>query len=328
MPEDATPPKPVLEPSARDFLSTLGNGGLPWGPDPAAARNAFAELQENPVDDPETEDEWLTLAVGPVAPVRVRVVRPVGSREERLPVILYLHGPGWGFGDARTHDRLVRQLALGADAAVVFPEYARPPEARYPVALLQAYGVAEWITAEGSAAALDGTRLAVAGDGAGGNLAAALTLLARQRGAVRPLCQVLLCPVTDAAQDTPSYDEFADGYVLGRDAMRRFWDLYTVDHAQRAEITASPLRATSGQLAGLPRALIVTAEADVLRDGGEAYAAGLRAAGGSATCVRYHGAPHGFMVLDSLRTTDAARAALIQTTDTLHMALHASAPRG
>ncbi|MFD8294546.1 alpha/beta hydrolase, partial [Streptomyces lavendulae] len=235
--------------------------------------------------------------------------------------ILYIHGAGWVFGDARTHDRLVRELAVGAHAAVVFPEYDRSPEARYPVAIEQNYAVARWITAQGAAHDLDPARIAVAGDSVGGNMSAALTLMAKERGDVRLLAQVLFYPVTDARFDTASYEDFAEGYFLRRDAMRWFWDQYTTDEAERAQVTASPLRATTEQLTGLPPALVITAEADVLRDEGEAYAARLREAGVPVTAMRALGTIHDFVMLDALRDTHAARLALRLATDTLREAL-------
>ncbi|MEV1176944.1 alpha/beta hydrolase, partial [Nonomuraea sp. NPDC049784] len=253
--------------------------------------------------------------------VRVHVVKPVDSVGE-VPVVLFLHGLGWVLGDAGTHKRLVREFALGTDAAVVFVEYERAPEARYPVAVEQCYAVAKWIFERGGEIGLDGSRMAAVGDSAGGNLVAALTLLAKERGEVRLVQQVLFCPVTDADFDTSSYREFAQGYFLGRETMRWFWDQYLPDVRRRSEATASPLRATLEQLRGLPPALVVTGEADVVRDEGEAYAAKLRAAGVPVVSMRYHGTVHGFMVLDPLRGTDAARAALIQALDTLHVALH------
>src|SRR5262249_39821581 len=153
--------------------------------------------------------------------------------------------------------------AIGAHAAVVFPEYDRSPEVRYPVAIEQSYAVAQWVVKEGEANLLDPSRMAVVGDSVGGNMSAALTLMAKERGDVSFVQQVLLYPVPNAAFDTASYDEFAEGYFLARDGMKWFWDQYTTDEAQRAEITASPLRATLDQLAGLPPALVITGEADV-----------------------------------------------------------------
>lgn len=167
-------------------------------------------------------------------------------------MVLYIHGAGWVFGNAHTHDRLVRELAVGANAAVVFPEYDLSPEARYPVAIEQNYAVAKWIVEQGATKDLDGARLAVAGDSVGGNMTAALTLMAKQRGDVPLVQQVLFYPVTDASFDTGSYRQFATGYFLRRDGMQWFWDQYTTDEAERAQITASPLRASVGQLTGLP----------------------------------------------------------------------------
>ena len=251
----------------------------------------------------------------------VRVVRPRGVAGP-LPVILYVHGAGWVFGNAHTHDRLVRVLAAGANAAVVFPEYSLSPEAQYPTAVEQCYAVAAWAAAGGGGGDLDGSRLAVAGDSVGGNMAAAVTLLAQQRGGPRFAHQVLFYPVTDAAFDTESYRQFATGYFLRRDAMQWFWDQYAPDAARRAEPTASPLRATAEQLKGLPPSLVVTAEADVLRDEGEAYANNLRAAGVPVTAVRFQGIIHDFVMLHALAHTRAAEGALLLATQTLRAALH------
>ncbi|MGW3021043.1 alpha/beta hydrolase, partial [Streptomyces longwoodensis] len=218
--------------------------------------------------------------------------------------------------------RLVRELAVGANAAVVFPEYDLSPEARYPVAIEQNYAVAQWIVREGTAQGLDATRLAVAGDSVGGNMSAALTLMAKERGDVPLVQQVLFYPVTDASFDTPSYHQFATGYFLRRDAMQWFWDQYTTDKTERTQITASPLRATVEQLTGLPPALVITGEADVLRDEGEAYANKLRQAGVPVTAVRYQGIIHDFVMLNTLRETHAAEAAITQAVTTLRTALH------
>lgn len=236
-------------------------------------------------------------------------------------MILYIHGAGWVFGNAHTHDRLVRELAVGAGAAVVFPDYSLSPEARYPVAINQNYATARWVLASGASYGLDASRIAVAGDSVGGNMAAALTLQAKERGDVELKAQVLFYPVTDASFDTDSYLQFAEGYFLRRDGMQWFWDQYTTNPVERAEITASPLRATKEQLAGLPQALVITAEADVLRDEGEAYADKLREAGVPVTAVRYAGAIHDFVMLNALRGTHAAEAAINQAVAFLRKAL-------
>ncbi|MFE7504091.1 alpha/beta hydrolase [Promicromonospora sp. NPDC057488] len=245
---------------------------------------------------------------------------PAGS-EPLLPTILYVHGGGWILGNAGTHDRLVRELAVGVGAAVVFVEYTRSPEAQYPVAIEQAYATARWIAREGAAEGLDAARLAVVGDSVGGNMTAALAILAKQRGDVRFVHQSLYYPVTDAGQDTGSYREFADGPHLTAKAMAWFWDAYLPDLERRGEITASPLRATAEDLAGLPEAFVVVDENDVLRDEGEAYARHLIAAGVPTTTVRYNGTIHDFLMLNPLRGTAATTAALEQAVHVLRKAL-------
>ncbi|MER6357874.1 alpha/beta hydrolase [Streptomyces sp. NPDC001634] len=316
---EPTGPRPVLEPAAQAFAEATANPPYLFDLGPAGGRKAVDEAQSGEVVKPVVAEEWVTVPGGPTGQVRARIVRPAGA-EGVLPVILYIHGAGWVFGNAHTHDRLVRELAVGVGAAVVFPEYDLSPEARYPVAIEQNYTVARWIVDEGAGHHLDATRLAVAGDSVGGNMAAALTLMAKERGDVPLVQQVLFYPVTDAAFDTGSYHRFAEGYFLRRDAMQWFWDQYATDEKERAEITASPLRATTEQLRGLPPALVITAEADVLRDEGEAYAGKLREAGVPVTAVRYQGIIHDFVMLNALRGTRAAEAAMSQAIGTLRTA--------
>ncbi|CAL9388861.1 alpha/beta hydrolase [Streptomyces sp. enrichment culture] len=319
---DATEPvQPVLEPAAAAFAKATANPPYLFELPPSEGRKAVDEVQSGAIDKPAIDEEWVTVPGGPTGSVRARIVKPAGT-EGPLPVIIYIHGAGWVFGNAHTHDRLVRELAVGADAAVVFPEYDLSPEARYPVAVEQNFTVARWVVEQGAAHGLDTGRIAVAGDSVGGNMAAALTLMAKERGGVPLVQQVLFYPVTDAAFDTGSYHQFATGYFLRRDGMQWFWDQYTTDEAERGEITASPLRATTEQLTGLPPALVITAEADVLRDEGEAYAGKLRAAGVPVVAVRFQGIIHDFVMLDALRETHAATAAITLAADTLHVALH------
>jgi acetyl esterase len=309
----------VLEPAAREFAQATANPPYLFDLGPERGREVVDEVQSGPVSAPDVEIEDRT-----VDGVPVRIVRPAGATGA-LPVILYIHGAGWVFGNAHTHGRLISELAVGAGAAVVFPEYSLSPEARYPVAIEQSFAVATWIANAGADHGLDPTRVAVAGDSVGGNMTAALTLLAKERGGVHFVQQVLFYPVTDASFDTPSYDQFAEGYFLRRDGMRWFWDQYTTDPAERAQPTASPLRATVEQLTGLPPALVITAEADVLRDEGEAYANKLREAGVPVTAVRYQGIIHDFVMLNALRATHAATAAITQATSVLRATLHEKA---
>jgi acetyl esterase/lipase len=307
--------RPVLEPAAAEFAAATLRPPYLFDLGPEQGRKTVDEVQSGEVEKPEVDEEWVALDG-----FNVRVVKPVGATGP-LPVVLYIHGAGWVFGNAHTHDRLVRELAVGTGAAVVFPDYSLSPEARYPVAIDQNYAAARWVVAEGAAHGLDARRIAVAGDSVGGNMAAALTLQAKDRGDVPLRAQVLFYPVTDASFDTDSYLQFAEGYFLRRDAMQWFWDQYTTNPVERAEITASPLRATVEQLAGVPQALVITAEADVLRDEGEAYADKLREAGVPVTAVRYQGVIHDFVMLNALRGTHAAEAAINQAVAFLREAL-------
>ncbi|MGY2066493.1 alpha/beta hydrolase [Blastococcus sp. SYSU DS0619] len=306
-------PRVVLEPEFQQLADATANPPYLYDLGPEAARKVLDDIQSGTVEKLPVEEHWITVPVGVgVGDVPVRIVRPAGS-SGRLPVLLYMHGGGWVLGNAGTHDRLVRELAVGAGAAVVFVEYSRSPEAKYPVAIEQGYATARWITEQGAEHGLDAARLAVAGDSVGGNMTAALTLMAKDRGDVSFVHQSLYYPVTDAAMDTPSYAQFAEGPFLRAKAMEWFWDAYTTDPAQRAQVTASPLRATPEQLAGLPPAFLLVAEADVLRDEGEAYAAALRSAGVPITTVRYDGVHHDFMMLDPVSQTLGARAAIAQS---------------
>ncbi|MEU6026295.1 alpha/beta hydrolase [Streptomyces tauricus] len=322
MSEAFTPVEPVLEPAAQAFAEATANPPYLFDLAPADGRKAVDEVQSGEIAKPAVDEEWITVSGGPTGTVRARIVKPAGATGP-LPVIIYIHGAGWVFGNAHTHDRLVRELAVGANAAVVFPEYDLSPEARYPVAIEQNWTVARWVVEQGASKDLDATRIAVTGDSVGGNMAAALTLMAKERGGVPLLQQVLFYPVTDASFDTNSYHQFATGYFLRRDGMQWFWDQYTTDEAERAQITASPLRATTEQLTGLPPALVITGEADVLRDEGEAYANKLREAGVPVTAVRFQGIIHDFVMLNALRETHAAEAAISLAVRTLHTALYA-----
>jgi acetyl esterase len=309
----------VLEKAAQDFADATAQPPQLYELTPDAARTVLDDVQAAPIGKLPAADEWVTVPAS-VGDVRVRLVRPMGAAGP-LPAVLYMHGGGWILGNAASHDRLVRELAVGIHAVIVFVEYDRSPEAHYPVAIEQGYATARWIGREGAAHGIDGSRLAVAGDSVGGNMTAALALMAKERGDVRFLHQSMYYPVTDGAMDTGSYQQFATGYFLTAKAMAWFWDAYVPEAVQRSEITASPLRATPEQLAGLPPAFVVVDEADVLRDEGEAYAAKLRAAGVPVTTVRYDGIIHDFMMLNPLSGTNATRGAVAQAIWVLRGAL-------
>ncbi len=312
----------VLEPSAQTIVDATSKPPFIYELEPVAARKVLDDLQAAPIDKLPVQEGWITVPTD-FGDARVRIIKPIDS-SGTLPVIVYMHGGGWILGNAATHDRLVRELAVGARAALLFVEYPNSPEARYPVAIEQGYATAQWVVREGATRGLDAARMAVAGESVGGNMAAALTLMAKQRGDVKFVQTSMYYPVTDAAMDTASYDEFAEGYYLTRRAMEWFWDAYTTDADQRAEITASPNRATTEQLKGLPPTLLLVDEVDPLRDEGEAYAAKLRMAGVSVTTVRYDGVVHDFMLLNAMSEANATRAAIGQATASLRQALGTS----
>jgi acetyl esterase/lipase len=314
----------VLEPAAKAFAAANSSPPYLFELGPERGRAALNAEQSGSTGRPDADITDLTIPDGPHGDIAVRIVRPVGTSGP-LPVVLFIHGAGWVFGGTITHDRLIRELAVGIGAAVVFPDYRRSPEARYPSALEECYTVATWIADSGHEHSLDAAHLAVAGDSVGGNLAAALTLLAKQRSGPAFAAQVLFYPVTNADFGTRSYRRFAEGYHLRRDAMIWYWDQYSTE-AQRAEITAAPLRATTEQLTGLPPALVITAEADVLRDEGEAYANKLRAAGVPVISRRYRATIHDFVMVDAMAGTDAAKAATAQAIQYLTNAVTGDRP--
>jgi acetyl esterase/lipase len=320
MSQTITRPPIVLEAASQEFVEATSKPPFLYELTPEEARKVLDNVQAAPIDKLPVDERWITVRAD-VGDVGVRIVRPRGA-EGTLPVILYMHGGGWVLGNADTHDRLVRELAVGTGAAVAFVEYDRSPEAHYPVAIEQGYATARWIMREGAANQLDPERVAVAGDSVGGGMTAALALMAGDRGDVRFVQQSMYYPVTDAGMQTGSYEQFAEGYFLTAKGMVWFWDAYLPETDRRSEPYASPLRASEDQLAGLPPAFLIVDEADVLRDEGEAYAARMRAAGVAVTTVRYDGITHDFMMLNPLSDTHATRAAVAQAIAYLKSALH------
>ena len=302
-----------LEPEAHAFAEVAARSPLLFTLGPEQGRLALDQVQSGYARKPAVDVEDLTITDGPSGQVALRILRPQNAQTP-LPVIVYIHGAGWVFGSVLTHDRLVRELAVGAGAAVVIPVYRLCPEVRYPTALEECYTAARWVGRFGREHGLDAGRIAVAGDCVGGNLATVLTLLSRERGEPDIRLQVLFYPVTDAAFDTASYHQFAEGYHLRRDTMMWCWEQYTRHPSERNEITASPLRASIAQLHGLPPALIITAEADIVRDEGEAYASKLRQAGVRVTAVRFQGTIHDFVTLNALAHSASARGAIALAT--------------
>jgi acetyl esterase len=310
----------VLEPKTQGFIDSLAGAPPIYTLSPTDARNLLAGAQKGDVRKLTAVVQDKVLNVGPTGRTKIRITKPAGAKGA-LPVIIYVHGGGWVMGDADTHDRLVREIANGAQAAVVFVDYERSPEARYPIAVEQVYATAKYVTEHPKEFGVDASRLAVVGDSVGGNMAAAFTLLAKQRGGPQIDQQVLFYPVTDANFETGSYNQFANGPWLTKQAMKWFWDAYLPDAEKRKEPTASPLQASIEQLNGLPPALIIVDENDVLRDEGEAYGRKLSQAGVRVTSLRYNGTIHDFVLLNAISETPAVRSAISVANTTLRDAL-------
>src|SRR5215469_1625084 len=315
--------KAVLDPKTQWFLDFLVSSGRPQvnQVSVAEAREMYVKGQNLvPLVKKPAHIEDRTVPAGPGGNVKLRIFRPEGSNGP-LPVVMYFHGGGWVLGDADTYDYYMRELTNGTGAAVVFVEYSRSPEARYPVAVEECFAATRWVAAHGSELKLNSSQMAVAGDSAGGNMAAVVCLLAKERGGPEIAAQVLIYPATGHVFDSASFREFATGYFLTRENSQWFWQQYTGGAAVEHEPTACPLEATLEQLKGLPPALVITGECDVLRDEGEAYANKLRAAGVPVTATRYQGIIHDFVMLNALRETHAAEAAINQAVSVLRTAL-------
>jgi len=313
---------PSLEPDTQQFLDELAaRGAFPLsGRSAASIRTALANLQSVPIGRPNANIEDMTFPVGPLGVVPVRIIRPKNAAGV-LPVVMFFHGGGWVAGDVGTHDRLIREIAVAVHAAVVFVEYGRAPEAQFPLAVEEAYAATRYLVNNADRLNLDGTRLAVVGDGAGGNMAAAVTLLSKQRRGPQIVFQVLFYPATAAHFEADSCQDGRNTAWLTPQDMQWLWSLYFPGRSDRADAIATPLSATIDQLRGLPDALLITAELDVLRDEGESYARKLQEAGVRTTCTRYIGTIHDFIMLNALADSPAARGALAQAVAALQTAL-------
>ncbi|MGK5027719.1 alpha/beta hydrolase fold domain-containing protein [Janthinobacterium sp. RB2R34] len=308
---------PGVEHNTSTFLQALEGSPALDTMMPVDARAVLASAQAGAkVALPDADVSEKTIHVNG-SELTLTIVRPAGSEQKMLPAFMYFHGGGWVLGDFATHERLVRDLVAGSGAVAVFVNYSLSPEAKYGVAVAQGYAATKWVAEHGAEINVDGKRLAVAGNSAGGNIAAVVALMANEKGTPALRSQVLLCPVTDANFDTPSYQQFANGYFLTKDLMAWFWDNYTTDANARKQIYASPLQATVEQLKGLPPTLIQTAEFDVLRDEAEAYGRKLDAAGVKVKSVRYNGLIHDFGLLNVNSHVPVIRSAIAQASQEL-----------
>jgi len=311
-----------VEHNTHKFLEALeAGGGKPIEQlSPADARNVLAGAQAGvKLTLPEADISEKNITIDGQQ-ISLTIVRPAGVKGV-LPAFMFFHGGGWVLGDFPTHERLVRDLVVGSGAVAVLVNYTPSPEAKYGVAINQAYAATKWVAEHGNEINVDRKRLAVAGNSVGGNMAAVVALMAKNQSGPKLCFQALLWPVTNANFDTASYKQFAEGHFLTYNMMKWFWDNYTTDEAKRKEIYASPLQATIEQLKGLPPTLIQTAEFDVLRDEGEAYGKKLDAAGVPVTSTRYGGMIHDFGLLNVISMVPAVQAAMRQAAEELKVHL-------
>jgi len=302
-----------LDPTVQEFLEVIHSYNGP-------------PLQELPLDIGRAAMENLqkdsTLTYDKVSFIKIKfkekgkevsvvVVKPKRIKKT-LPTFIYFHGGGWVFNSFETHKRLMRDIALKAEVAVVFVEFSRAPEASYPVANEEGYFVASFVSKYGKKYGLDSSSIVVGGDSAGGNMATVVAMMAKQKGFPKLIGQILLYPVTDTNLNTLSYERFSKGHYLSRNTMRWFWEVYTPNKQIHSLATVAPLKASLNELENLPKTLLITAEYDVLRDEGEAYAKKLRMAKVPVISTRYGGTIHDFIMLNPLRETLASKAALGQ----------------
>ncbi|WEK37196.1 MAG: alpha/beta hydrolase [Candidatus Pseudobacter hemicellulosilyticus] len=303
---------PAIEKETKAFLNALNSsGGKPMEQmQPDEARIVLEGAQQSALVDTSGVDITDKTITADGMDIRLVIVRPAGV-SGALPAFMFFHGGGWVIGDFPTHQRFIRDLVVNSGAVAVYVDYTRSPEARYPVALNQSYAATKWVAEHGDEIDVDGKKLAVAGNSAGGNLAAATALMAIAENGPALSFQVLFWPVTDANFNTGSYLQFATQRFLTRNMMQWFWDHYIPNPADRKLIYASPLQASLEDLKGLPPTLVQTAENDVLRDEGEAYARKLNEAGVPVTLVRYQGMIHDYGLLNPLAHVPAVQSALL-----------------
>lgn len=314
---DANSKLPNLNTKTEEFISMLeqrDNAPL-YTLSPDGARDFLDNLQKETHKNIEADITDLNVPTEDTQDIQVRMVRPKNSTE-KLPVILYIHGGGWVMGGRDSFDMLIRKLAVCTDSALFFPEYSLSPEAQYPQALNEISRVLDYIYNNAKELNIDNTKIAIAGDSAGGNMATVTALAVKKtlqkEKANKPdiLFECLFYPVTNADMDTKSYDSFKDGPWLSKKAMEWFFDAYAPERELRDDATVSPLKASEEELALLPPTLIITDENDVLRDEGEAYARKLDSAGVDVLNVRVNGTIHDFVMLNALSDTFAAKGAL------------------
>lgn len=308
----------LLEPAAEAVCNQSSVPPLIFQLPPEQGRRILEEAQDTPVYKYPAKISSDCIDTGQWGNIPVYFIAP--ENEEIKNIIFYIHGAGWVFGSFHTHEKLVRELSARTDSLVVFPEYSRSPEAKYPTAIEQCYFILSHLKETVGERFSTASRLAltVAGDSVGGNMAISMTIMSSMCHGPNINKLLLYYPVTNACFDTQSYREFAVDYYLYREGMKWFWNQYTTSAMERNQITASPLRADSDCLKYFPPTMIINGQADVLRSEGEAFAEKLRCAGVDVTAVRIQGTIHDFVMLNALDRTNACRAAMDMSTGWLN----------
>lgn len=313
-----------IDPQVRAFLANINKDSAPfWELPQPKPQDILTSLQSQTSVDLSGVITTERTIVQDGRTVKLYIMKPEHV-SGKPGVLLFIHGGVWIVGNFQNHQRLLRDLVVGSGQIGVFVEYTPLPEAKFPTQLEECYAALKWIAAHADELGADGNRVAIAGNSVGGNMSAALALMAKDRKGPQISYQVLLIPATDASVDTASYHEYGTGRFLARAFMKYGWDLYAPGKNARANPYVSPLRASSAELKGLPPALVITAENDPLRDEGEAYARKLKEAGVSVDAVRYNGTIHDFVLLNALRHVPSTEAAIEQVNEGLRQHLAAA----
>jgi acetyl esterase len=310
-----------IDPQIRSFLAKINKDARPfWELPQPKPQDILSGLQSQTAVDMTGVTRTERTITQDGRTVKLYVMKP--EHTSGTPgVLLFIHGGVWIVGNFQNHQRLLRDLVVGSGQVGVFVEYTPLPAAKFPTQLEECYAALKWVAVHAAELGADGSRVAVAGNSVGGNMAAALALMTRDRKGPLISYQALLIPATDASVDTASYHEYGTGRFLARAFMKYGWDLYAPDSKTRDNPYVSPLRAGADQLKGLPPALVITAENDPLRDEGEAYARKLKEAGVSVDAVRYNGTIHDFVLLNALRHVPSTEAAIEQVNEGLRQHL-------
>src|ERR1700730_11111725 len=309
-PDAATDPR--IDPQVRSFLTKLNKDRSPFCelPQPKPQEILSGLQSQTAVDMSGVTTTERTISQDGRS-VKVYIMKPA-QVSGKPGVVFFIHGGVWLVGNFQNHQRLLRDLVVGSRQIGVFVEYTPLPQAKFPTQLEESYAALKWVAGHAQELGADGTRIAIAGNSVGGNMTAALALMAKDRNGPKISYQVLLIPATDASVDTPSYHEYGTGRFLTRAFMKYGWDLYAPDAKTRDNPYVSPIRASANELRGLPPALVITAENCPLRDEGEAYARKMKDAGVTVDAVRYHGTIHDFVLLNALRYVPSTEAAIDQ----------------